>query len=100
MTTTSIKAYNAKRATRYPDIIKVAGYGSYRHMLKNIINGLKYNDIPANPAITDLGCGTGNLTKKILNTFPGAEIICVDGSRSMLAQARCNLPTGKITFKL
>ena len=40
--------------------------------------------------ILDLGCGTGHLTAKIAER--GAEVIGLDASASMIAQARQNYP--------
>src|ERR1700744_2302574 len=46
--------------------------------------------------ILDLGCGTGHLTAKIAER--GAEVVGLDGSASMIAQARQNYP--KLKFVL
>jgi trans-aconitate 2-methyltransferase len=46
--------------------------------------------------ILDLGCGTGHLTAKIAER--GAEVAGLDGSASMIAQARQNYP--KLKFSL
>ena len=46
--------------------------------------------------ILDLGCGTGHLTAKIAEA--GAEVIGLDSSVSMVAQARQNFP--KLKFQL
>jgi len=46
--------------------------------------------------ILDLGCGTGHLTAQIAGR--GAEVVGLDASASMVAQARQNFP--KIKFKL
>jgi trans-aconitate methyltransferase len=46
--------------------------------------------------ILDLGCGTGHLTAKIAER--GAEVVGLDGSASMIAQARQNYP--KLKFSL
>lgn len=47
-------------------------------------------DARAGERIIDLGCGTGQLTAKIAET--GAEVIALDSSASMLAQARAAYP--------
>ncbi len=46
--------------------------------------------------ILDLGCGTGHLSAKIAER--GAEVIGLDGSASMIAQARQNYPKLKFTL--
>ena len=38
--------------------------------------------------LLDVGCGTGLSTRALLETYPGAEIVAVDASAEMLAQAR------------
>jgi trans-aconitate 2-methyltransferase len=43
--------------------------------------------------IIDLGCGPGNSTELLLARYPDAEVIGLDSSPDMLAQARQRLPT-------
>ncbi len=43
-------------------------------------------DTPAR--VVDLGCGGGNITEKLIERWPRAEVIGVDGSREMLSKAR------------
>lgn len=45
----------------------------------------------------DLGCGPGNSTELVVARFPEAEVIGVDSSDAMLAQARVRLP--KLVFE-
>lgn len=42
--------------------------------------------------ITDLGCGPGNSTKVLHNTYPSAHITGIDNSQSMLKEAQASLP--------
>jgi ubiquinone/menaquinone biosynthesis C-methylase UbiE len=46
---------------------------------------------PARPRILDLCCGTGASTEAILATYPDAEVVALDASRGMLAEARRKL---------
>ncbi|NLB54999.1 MAG: methyltransferase domain-containing protein [Lentisphaerae bacterium] len=41
--------------------------------------------------ILEIGCGTGTLTKHLVNLFPNAEITALDISRNMIEQATTNL---------
>jgi trans-aconitate methyltransferase len=52
--------------------------------------------IAPNERVLDLGCGTGHLTAKIADV--GAEVVGLDSSPSMIAQARQNYP--KLKFVL
>ncbi|KAF1925296.1 trans-aconitate 2-methyltransferase [Didymella exigua CBS 183.55] len=45
-----------------------------------------------NPRIYDLGCGPGNSTKVLLDTFPGAKISGMDSSPDMISKAHAALP--------
>lgn len=45
----------------------------------------------------DLGCGPGNSTQLLLETWPQADICGVDNSAAMLEQARRNLPQCRFT---
>lgn len=47
--------------------------------------------------ILDLGCGTGQLTAKIAES--GAEVVGVDNSPDMIAQARINYPSIKFVLQ-
>ena len=40
------------------------------------------------PRVLDLCCGTGASTDAILRTYPDAEVVALDASRGMLAEAR------------
>lgn len=47
-----------------------------------------------NERVLDIGCGTGDLTKMIADS--GADVMGIDNSAAMIAQARCKFPD--ITF--
>lgn len=42
--------------------------------------------------VYDLGCGPGNSTELLVQRFPGAKVVGIDGSDEMLARARTSLP--------
>lgn len=50
--------------------------------------------------VLELGSGTGDLTEKILQSFPNANVTCVDGSSKMLdaAKARLRRYKKRVTF--
>lgn len=58
----------------------------YLEMLDNMFLYLEEDFSPKR--ILDLGCGTGNLTQKILQHFPEAEIDALDLSEDILAESR------------
>lgn len=41
--------------------------------------------------VMDAGCGTGRLTKRLLERLPGGRVVAVDLSRNMLEEARSHL---------
>jgi trans-aconitate 2-methyltransferase len=42
--------------------------------------------------VVDLGCGAGNVTAILRERFPGADVLGIDGSASMLENARATVP--------
>jgi ubiquinone/menaquinone biosynthesis C-methylase UbiE len=49
---------------------------------------LRQADIQPGSRVLDLGCGTGTLTLMVHQHAPGAEVVGLDGDRSILDQAR------------
>lgn len=41
--------------------------------------------------ILDAGCGTGRVTELLIERFPSASVVAVDGSEAMVSQARARL---------
>lgn len=83
----SVRAYGKTRAAGYEPLIKMAGYGTYPHLLEAVNSALRAHALPRNAVVIDLGYGTGNLALNILREFPGFGITGIDGSESMLAHA-------------
>ncbi|WP_433505579.1 class I SAM-dependent methyltransferase [Pseudonocardia halophobica] len=50
------------------------------------------------PRLLDLGCGTGASTAALLAATPDAEIVAVDGSAEMIAEARRKDWPDRVTF--
>ncbi|MFS3127000.1 methyltransferase domain-containing protein [Nocardioides sp. Bht2] len=48
--------------------------------------------------VVDLGCGPGNLTATLAERWPQARIHGIDSSAEMIAAARAEHPTSRITF--
>ena len=44
--------------------------------------------LPKDPVIVDLGCGPGNITIRLAELLPNAQVIGIDGSEPMLAVAK------------
>jgi ubiquinone/menaquinone biosynthesis C-methylase UbiE len=57
---------------------------TYRPVHDAVLRRLQHSD-PS--VVVDLGCGTGQLTQRLVRRFPGATIVGVDLSEGMLAQA-------------
>ncbi|MBV9734993.1 MAG: trans-aconitate 2-methyltransferase [Acidisphaera sp.] len=48
--------------------------------------------LPDPAQVVDLGCGAGNVTAMLRRRWPQAEVVGIDGSAAMLAEARAVLP--------
>jgi trans-aconitate 2-methyltransferase len=48
--------------------------------------------------VVDLGCGTGDLTLALGERWPAAEILGVDSSAAMLAEAQTNYASARVRF--
>lgn len=48
--------------------------------------------------VLDAGCGTGRVTAALLERLPRGRVIAVDGSPSMVEEARRRLPAGRVEF--
>jgi tRNA (cmo5U34)-methyltransferase len=46
-------------------------------------------------SVADLGCGTGNITKAVLEEYPRARVTCVDLSQQMIAMSKAKLKAYK-----
>ena len=61
----------------------------YDEMLTALINAIPDNK--ENPKVLDLGCGTGNITKRVMERFPHARVTCLDLSENMIEIAKQKL---------
>jgi tRNA (cmo5U34)-methyltransferase len=62
----------------------------YEKMMSALIDALPFKK-QDRLKVLDLGCGTGNLSKKIISAYPNAMITCVDMAENMLKMARAKL---------
>jgi len=62
----------------------------YAEMMKSVL-GYCFMDTQAPWSILELGCGTGNLSLFVRDSFPNAHLTLVDLSADMLAQAALKL---------
>jgi tRNA (cmo5U34)-methyltransferase len=62
----------------------------YQEMMQAVVDAIPF-DKNERLEIIDLGCGTGNLSKKISDVYPYACITCIDMAENMLAAARRKL---------
>ncbi len=86
------------RAARSYDRLVGANPGYHAHLRRSARRlGLPPGD-GAGLRLLDLGCGTGASTAALLAMAPKAEIVAVDGSIGMLAQARRKTWPATVTF--
>ena len=65
-------------------------------MLEALINAIP--DDKEELKILDLGCGTGNITQKVLERFPHARVTCLDLSENMIEIAKYKLSEYEIEY--
>lgn len=90
MTTAEAKwqeAYRDTRAVEYDRFIELAAM-NYRGALEAVIEAASW--VPPQ-RILELGAGTGTLTRLLLERFPDARIVSIDGSAEMLEKAAVKL---------
>ncbi|MDP9385356.1 MAG: methyltransferase domain-containing protein [Actinomycetota bacterium] len=50
--------------------------------------------------VLDAGCGTGRVTAALLERLPAGQVVAVDGSPSMIEQARAALTPGRVELRV
>lgn len=68
----------------------------YNEMLDAIINSLPNTENKL--SILDIGCGTGNLTQKLLNKYIDSQITAIDISEAMIEAAKSKVNHSNIEF--
>jgi len=72
----------------------------YQEMMQAVIDGIPF-DKNDRLKIVDLGCGTGNLSQRLISAYPNAHITCIDMAENMLTMARAKLEGNRsISFRL
>ena len=54
--------------------------------------------LEGNERVLDAGCGTGQVTARLLERLPRGEVVALDGSPSMIARARERLGADRVTY--
>ncbi|HNX80519.1 MAG TPA: methyltransferase domain-containing protein [Candidatus Omnitrophota bacterium] len=63
---------------------------SYKEAIEALVSVLPFGK-GSTIRVVDLGCGTGNIAKAILERYPGASVTCVDLSEKMIELAKAKL---------
>lgn len=66
----------------------------YDNAIKSFCSTISLPD----PKILELGCGPGNVTRRLKNHLPGARITAIDMAENMISLARKNVPD--VDFKV
>ncbi len=62
----------------------------YEEMIEALAEAIPFSK-KDKPRVIDLGCGTGNLTQKIISLYPKASVTCIDMTENMLKMAKAKL---------
>jgi tRNA (cmo5U34)-methyltransferase len=94
-----IKKHFDEEAEIYDDLIlQIIPY--YNEMITGLIEAIQFKRAEAINVI-DLGCGTGTISKKIKESFPNANVTCIDIAPRMIETAKQKLADyDDITFKV
>jgi trans-aconitate 2-methyltransferase len=55
-------------------------------------------DLDGDERVLDAGCGTGQVTERLLERLPDGEVVALDGSPSMIDQARVRLGEDRVRY--
>lgn len=84
-----IKEHFEKEATVF-DRLFFKVMPRYQEMMQAVVDAIPF-DKNDRLRIADLGCGTGNLTQRLVSAYPHAHITCIDMAENMLKMARAKL---------
>jgi tRNA (cmo5U34)-methyltransferase len=80
----------------YPDEIRVE-IPRYDELQDRVVAATRG---PSVSRILELGVGTGETTRRLLDAHPRATLLGIDGSADMLAAARADLPAARVELRL
>jgi tRNA (cmo5U34)-methyltransferase len=72
---------------------EIADYPALQRELVNATAGVLAR------AVLDLGCGTGETARRLLNAHPGARLTGIDANADMLAAAAATLDPARVTLR-
>jgi tRNA (cmo5U34)-methyltransferase len=84
-----VKDHFEQEAETFDELIKTI-IPHYEDMIKSMILALPYHR-KEKIKVLDLGCGTGNISKAVKESFPNASITCVDMAENMIKMAKSKL---------
>lgn len=98
METDYVKKHFDEEAAEYDEkFIKIIPH--YLQMTDALVEAIPF-DAEKSIQVLDLGCGTGNISKKVLERFNNAEICCIDIAENMIEMTKAKLAQYKnITFR-
>lgn len=84
-----VRKHFEEEAHEYDQIIlRLIPY--YPQMLEALVGAIPFE--PTAPIrVIDLGCGTGTISRKVLESFPNARVTCLDAAANMISMARAKL---------
>jgi len=84
-----VKKHFEEEAREFDEIIlKLIPY--YHEMIDALITAIPF-EVSEKIKVIDLGCGTGTIAKKVKETYPNAQITCVDLAENMIEMAKMKL---------
>jgi len=85
----NIKQHFEEEAREF-DCIILTLIPEYRQMVDTLVSAIPF-DHSASLRVIDLGCGTGTVAARVLQTFPNAQVTCLDLAENMIAMAQAKL---------
>jgi len=82
----TIKQHFEEEAREFDRII-VTLIPDYLRMVEALVIAIPFEKT-ASVRVIDLGCGTGTVAKRVLESYPNAQVTCLDLAENMIAMAR------------